>query len=210
MGSIGNKNYTKAYLEDRLTGLNEVVKILDQEKIPYRIAAGTLLGFYRDNAFIPWDNDVDIFFNVDDIYKKKDNLIKIFKKKKFELILTNKITDYSCFGFRAIKYGTRYEFSGFHEKGKYMMLLPKWNIGWKYPKDLFNSLSTIKFRNYEYTTFSNIEDFLILQYGNWKQPKKTRYLTYKVRTNYFNPFIRIVMKVKYFIKLLKNKVYIQS
>lgn len=204
MGSIGNKNYTKAHLEDRLKGLNEVVKILDQEKISYRIAAGTLLGFYRDNAFIPWDNDVDIFFNVVDIFNKKNNLIKIIKKKGFELILTNKINNYKCFGFRAMKYGTRYEFSGFHERGKYMVSLPKWNIGWKYPKGLFNSLGRIKFRNYEYMTFSDIEAFLILQYGNWKQPKRTRYLTYKIRTNYFNPFIRIVMKVKYLIKLIKK------
>ena len=86
MGSTGNKNFTKAHLENRLIGLNEVVKILNKEKIPYRIAGGTLLGFYRDNSFIPWDNDVDIFFNVDDIFYQKENLIKLFQKAGFELI----------------------------------------------------------------------------------------------------------------------------
>ena len=204
MGSIGNKNFTKEQLENRLIGLNEVVKILNQEKIPYRLAAGTLLGFYRDNAFIPWDNDVDLFFNVNDIFHQKDKLIEIFRQKKFEVILSDKIKNYKCFGFRAMKYGTRYEFSGFHERKHHMIMLPKWNVGWKYPKSMFNSLGTIKFRNFEYSTFNDIEAFLILQYGNWKEQKKTKYLTHKIRTNYFNPVIRIVMKLKYLIKILKK------
>ena len=204
MDSIGNKSFTKKQLEDSLIGLNEVVKILSQEKIPYRLASGTLLGFYRDNAFIPWDNDVDIFFNVVDIFNKKEDLVRNLKKEGFEIILNSKIKDYTCFGFRVKKYGTRYEFSGFHEKGNYMMQLPKWNIGWKYPKALFNSLGKIKFKNNEYMTFSDIEHFLILQYGNWKEPKRTKYLTYKVRTNYFNPFFRIFIKIRQFIKLIKK------
>ena len=54
-----------------------------------------------------------------------------------------------------------------------MVLLPKWNIGWKYPKTLFNSFGTIKFRNYEYKTFGDIEAFLVLQYGNLEATKKS-------------------------------------
>ena len=61
-----------------------------------------------------------------------------------------------------------------------MVLLPKWNIGWKYPKTLFNSFGTIKFRNYEYKTFGDIEAFLVLQYGNWKQPKELIILPIKL------------------------------
>ena len=93
MDSIGNKSFTKKQLEDSLIGLNEVVKILSQEKIPYRLASGTLLGFYRDNAFIPWDNDVDIFFNVVDIFNKKEDLVRNLKKEGFEIILNSKIKD---------------------------------------------------------------------------------------------------------------------
>lgn len=204
MGSIGNKSFTKEQLEDRLIGLNEVVNILNKKNIPYRLAAGTLLGFYRDNAFIPWDNDVDIFLNVDDVFDIRESLIEKFKQQKFNIVLSEKKNFYECFGFRAYKYGTRYEFSAFHEKGNFMVMLPKWNIGWKYPKDLFNSLGTIKFRHNEYMTFSDIETFLFLQYGNWKKPKRHRYLTYKIRINYFNPLIRIVIKIKNLLKLIKK------
>lgn len=205
MGSLLDKEFSKKDLDLRLVGLNEIVKILSQRKIKYRIAAGTLLGFYRDRAFIPWDNDVDIFFNVDDIYNQKNYFIDHLKKKHFEIILNSKKMSYKCFGFRAKKYGTRYEFSGFYENKKYVMMSPKWNIGFKYPKKLFNSLGTIKFKDYEYQTFSNIEEFLSLQYGNWKTPKKSNYLTYKIRTNYFNPIVRLVMKISYLKKKYLNE-----
>ena len=81
MGSLLDKEFSNKDLQLRLIGLNEIVKILSQRKIKYRIAAGTLLGFYRDRAFIPWDNDVDIFFNVDDIYNQKNYFIDNLKKK---------------------------------------------------------------------------------------------------------------------------------
>ena len=37
--------------------------------IAFSIGQGTLLGWYRDGRFIPWDPDVDIYIGVDDIPK---------------------------------------------------------------------------------------------------------------------------------------------
>jgi phosphorylcholine metabolism protein LicD len=202
MGSVGNKEFTKEQLENRNVGLVEVVGILEKCDIPYRIASGTLLGFYRDNAFIPWDNDVDLSFNVDDIYSRTEELLQIFTNQGFEI--RNVKMDLKCYSLVINKYGSRYELSGFHEKGKYMVQLPKWNVGWKYPKDLFNEVGVIKFNGKEYTTFKNIENFLLLQYGDWNKEKRSRYLTYKVRVNYFNPFIRVFLKIQQFLKFLKS------
>ena len=40
--------------------LFEVTKTLDSKGIPYHLEGGTLLGIVRDNAILPWDDDLDI------------------------------------------------------------------------------------------------------------------------------------------------------
>lgn len=41
--------------------LLDLRKVCDEEKIPYSLAFGTMLGAIRHNGFIPWDDDVDIW-----------------------------------------------------------------------------------------------------------------------------------------------------
>jgi len=40
-------------------------KNLKSQQVPHYIDAGTLLGVYRDNALIPWDDDLDFAVNAD-------------------------------------------------------------------------------------------------------------------------------------------------
>lgn len=66
----------------------EVIKILNKEKIKYWICHGSLLGIIRDNELIPWDHDIDIaVWKSKKIKKKIRNIMKennyLFKKKFF-------------------------------------------------------------------------------------------------------------------------------
>lgn len=51
----------KIYQDEMLKILKYIDKTLTENGIWYSVAYGTLLGCVRDNGFIPWDRDVDVF-----------------------------------------------------------------------------------------------------------------------------------------------------
>ena len=70
--------------EDLLRVLNEVKSLLDKEKIPFWLEAGTLLGAIRDKKIIPWDTDIDLAaFKTDFPDSRKRKLAQYLEKKGF-------------------------------------------------------------------------------------------------------------------------------
>lgn len=59
--------------------LKNIAAILDQCKIDYWLEGGTLLGIIRENRLLPWDNDIDISINHDQL-DKLDSLYSGLKK----------------------------------------------------------------------------------------------------------------------------------
>ncbi len=65
-------------IKEKLSELEEVVKIFESNGITIIADYGTLLGCVRDNGFIPWDKDIDFSILCDSQITNK--LVKVFKE----------------------------------------------------------------------------------------------------------------------------------
>jgi len=79
---MGDKTFkNQKNIEDALKLLKIVVRILDNHNIKYYLDFGTLIGAMRDNAFIPWDDDIDISLVNEEDYKKIPEILEEIKKE---------------------------------------------------------------------------------------------------------------------------------
>jgi hypothetical protein len=76
-GLIINKKNKQIINQSLKFLLKNVTNLLDKHDIEYVISDGTLLGAYRNNKFIPWDDDIDIRVNP----KHWNKLKRIIKEK---------------------------------------------------------------------------------------------------------------------------------
>ena len=168
--------------------LLNVCRELDAHFVNYYVDAGTLLGIIRDDALIPWDDDLDFAVSSLHIDKCKvaiENFIKkIYKTKGIELEIDAYYAEYN---FKKIAQG---DLRCFKLKPKHKNLdAPALDFFIKYQDtDEMNYLMSSRaitmpayhIRNTQVRIFrgeniripDNVEAYLTEHYGDWRTPNK--------------------------------------
>ncbi|MFQ6607383.1 MAG: LicD family protein [Fidelibacterota bacterium] len=167
--------------------LEKITTIFEECGIKYVLTAGTLLGIYRENRFLPWDNDLDLRVFHEDM----DKIIKAISKIKWAGYLVRvryqhkddpplKLDD-----IRIVKiYNRKYLFT----KGEVMMdcfIATRYNDqyiwscgGFKHytkksvPSRYYDDLDGVVFKGKQYAVPAHIEEYLTFRYGDWKTPQE--------------------------------------
>ncbi len=68
--------------------LEDAIRVMDENHLPYSVICGTLLGAVRHQGFIPWDDDIDLVMPRDS-YEQFEALYPLRAKEPFMLDLTD-------------------------------------------------------------------------------------------------------------------------
>jgi len=155
----------------------DVIDILEKNNIPYWLDEGTLLGIIRDGDLLPWDHDAD--FRVPGDYAQK---ILSLKSKFFQKFFVKKNKTKNIWlpgNTRSIKIKTHFERLvriNFH-----IDIFFKYKIDNSYhwiimralkhaDSKFFDKLDTITWEGREVKIPSHVEEYLELNYGDWRTP----------------------------------------
>lgn len=170
---------------DLLLMLSENLKLHD---VPHYIDAGTLLGVYRDNALIPWDDDLDFSVNADYLQHTisilEQQLPKIHELTGVTWTLHNYINQ-QAYGavpigaIRALKLlpdDNSGIFPGIDFFVKYIqdehMDYCLASRGFRMPAKHFTDMQCHEFAGGEVYLPNQVEAYLEGHYGDWKTPQK--------------------------------------
>ena len=178
----------RAVLFRNLVTLKE---IFNKHGIRWWLSHGTMLGAYRENNFIEWDDDVDI--GLDMRYREKIYpVIEDAKKAGFfvppEAIKNTVVLPTLCpyYDTVFIKNGEKIEgwwydrkliYNTKTKKKEAFYIYDEVRSGWalKHPAKFYDKLSTFKFRGTKFPIPNHIEDWLVHFYGEeWETPNKKK------------------------------------
>jgi len=152
--------------EDMFKTMAKGCSVLEEIGVKYWIGRGSLLGFHRDNKFLPSDIDIDI-----DVYSDKE-IYKIIKKMPFDILLiTSNRGHYMQLAFLDRDTNVIFDIWFYHERDQKLYSRNFFGYFWL-PVDRFSKFDSIQFNDREYPV-PNPDWYCQYWYGeNWRIPKK--------------------------------------
>jgi hypothetical protein len=149
--------------------LKESKEILDLLGVKFFLRQGTCLGAVRDQAFIPWDDDLDlgcvIGFN-GFTEEMIEPILDAFREHGYYVSVGN---DDRWVAAEMIKSSLRVDLTFFRIVNDCIFHFP---LNW-IPAHLFSDLKEIEFMGEQYLVPNPPEDYLMAKYGpNWVTPKE--------------------------------------
>ncbi|WP_181938141.1 MULTISPECIES: LicD family protein [unclassified Arenibacter] len=164
--------------------LKNIAAILDQCKIDYWLEGGTLLGIIRENRLLPWDNDIDISINHDQL-DKLDSLYSGLKKAGYR-VRTRRFGNTNNYftkgAVRMIKIREK-RFFGLMKGSVCLDIFIKyqfkedsyWEINHitkSVPSKFYLTFKDIKFNDFDYKIPALTDEYLTYRYGDWQKQVK--------------------------------------
>lgn len=160
--------------------LCEVHEIFDKYKIKHALSHGTCLGAIRENNFIKWDDDADIWLDFSQRHLFKP-IEKDLRKLGYWIPVSNPNKPISknnapYSDFVAIKDGEKIEGWFFEKKGnEYIYDEKRCGRDLAHPAHFYDKLDTIKFRDVEFNVPHNVDNYLDMMYGlDWATPNPNK------------------------------------
>jgi hypothetical protein len=154
------------------TLLQETKEIMDGHGVVFFLRQGTCLGAIRDNAFIPWDDDVDIG-SIEGLYGFDERVIEpvanTFRARGFH-VKRGSFDGETWLGI--MKHNVRIDWVCFRVRKQHIVHFP----GVLIPVRLFTDLKEIDFIGEKFLVPNPPEEYLGHKYGpNWRTPNRLGY-----------------------------------
>jgi phosphorylcholine metabolism protein LicD len=165
---------THEELKAQNNGLVIIKNTLDEIGVINYLSSGTLLGAVRDNDFIPWDWDVQMYLIMENAYPLRQKITKSLVDKGFiihkfidsEDALKWAVSKRADFA-QAVREGAYFELTAWYVQGKWRYRKKK---SMRVPSYLFEGEYYINFKGVKYRTLNPPEKYLEFCYGDWKTP----------------------------------------
>jgi hypothetical protein len=161
--------------------LCEVSQVLTKFGIKHWLSHGTMLGAWRDNNLIPWDDDADIGLDMSD-RRKIYPALNVLRAKGFFIPpegdpakpISNENMPWYDTVF--IRDGEKVEGWWFDRKGDYYIYDEKrCGNDLRHPAKYYETLDSMVFRGVEFPIPNEIENWLLMMYSkDWNVPQKGR------------------------------------
>lgn len=149
--------------------LKEVKQVLDQAGVPFFLRHGTCLGAIRDNALIPWDDDIDVgsVFGFHVFSEETVTAVaETFRERGF-ILKIERNDHFLCVAMA--KESIRIEWSCYWVIDDAVFMYP----GMRIPIHLVTDLKEIDFLGEKFLVPNPPEDYLEAKYGpEWHIPKQ--------------------------------------